>query len=222
MPREFLFRHSGRLDTQPDTAFRTVHAYDSRFDGIADVQNVAYLLNVLLAELRNMDEPVHAFFELDESAERGHLRHASADDLANPVAVGDRIPRVLVSLLEAQADPLVLRVDVQDEGRDRGALFEDLRRMVDLARPGHVRHVDHSVDAVFQLDEGPVGREVADFARNARPHGIALLHRVPRIVGRLAHAESDLLLVLVDVKDDHVDLVADPQDVGRTRNALGP
>ena len=47
-------------------------------------------------------------------------------------------------------------------------------------------------------------------------------HLVPRVGLRLLHAQRDFLLVLVDAQDDHLDLVADLDELAGVVDALGP
>ncbi len=74
-------------------------------------------------------------------------------------------PRILVELLEAEADALLLLVDVQHDALDLVALLEHLVGVGDLLGPGHVRDVQQAVDARLDLDERAVVGEVADRAR---------------------------------------------------------
>ena len=52
--RELLFRQGNGLDAQADAPFGAVHAHDACLDRIADVQHIAHLLDVVLAELREI------------------------------------------------------------------------------------------------------------------------------------------------------------------------
>ena len=70
-----------------------------------------------------------------------------------------------VSLLDAQGDPLLLLVDLQDDALDRLALLQDLAGMAVLAGPAQVRDVDHAVDARLDLHEGPEIGHAADHGR---------------------------------------------------------
>jgi hypothetical protein len=49
---------------------------------------------------------------------------------ADRVGLADAQPRILLRLLEAEADALVLAVDVEDDHVDRVALLHDFRRML--------------------------------------------------------------------------------------------
>ena len=169
-----------------------------------------------------MHQAIHAILEFNESAEGGDLGDLALDDLADVVGGGDGSPRIGLGLLEAEADALVGGIDLEDDGLDGLALLQHFGGVVDLARPGHIRDVDHAVDALFHLDEGAVGGEVADLAGDARAHRVAILDGVPRIGLGLADAQGDLLVGRIDVEDHHVHLVADVKHIGGAGNTLGP
>ncbi len=169
-----------------------------------------------------MDESVDAILELDERAEGRDLGDLALDDRADGVLRRDLAPRIRLRLLEAERNALLLRVHVEDDRLDLLALLEALRGMVDLARPAHVADVDHAVDALLELDERAVRREVADLALDLRADREAVLHRVPRIRLRLADAERDLLVLDVHGQNDDLHLIADAEHVGRARDALRP
>ncbi len=94
--------------------------------------------------------------------------------------------------------------------------------MVDLAGPGQIRDVDHAVDAFFEFDEGAVGGHVADLALDLLADHVADFDFVPRIRLELADAERDLLLVLSSRQAPRLRFPGRGEDVGRTRDALGP
>ena len=74
----------------------------------------------------------------------------------------------------------------------------------------HLADVDQALDALFELDEGPVAHDVDHLALDAacRPgtsrstfsHGLADL---------LLEAQGDLFLLVVDVQDLHFDFLVD-------------
>jgi len=167
-------------------------------------------------------EAVDLVGELDEGAEVRDLGDLAVDEVADAELAVDLAPRVGLGLLDAQGDALLVDVDVEHDGFHVVALLHDLGRVVDAARPAHVGHVHHAVDAVLELDEGAVVREVADLAADAGADRVVVADLLPRIGLELADAEGDLLLLLVDVEDDGVDFLADLEDVGRLLDALGP
>ncbi len=74
----------------------------------------------------------------------------------------DGIPRIVLQLLEAEADPVRLLVDLDDRDLDRLADRDDLAGVVYPA-PGHVGHVQQAVDAA-EIDERAVLGDVLDHA----------------------------------------------------------
>ena len=146
--------------------------------------------------------------ELHERAEAGELRDFAFDEIADLVFRVDVLPRIVLELFDAEADALVGLVDVDDHGFDLVVLLEDFARVIDLAGPAQVGHVDHAVDAFLQFHERAVGGHVADLALDLLADGVALLDLVPRIGFELADAEGDLLLFLVDAEHDGFDFLA--------------
>ena len=80
------------------------------------------------------------------------------------------IPRVSQFLLQPQADPFFLAIDVQDHDIDVLAHLEQLGGVADPA-PAHVRDMEQAVDSV-QIDERAEIGDVLDraFADVARRH----------------------------------------------------
>ena len=170
-----------RLDRQTDAALGLVHLDHARLDLLADLEDVLDLRHVVLAQLRDVHQPVDVVLELHERAEARQLRDLARDQIADLVLRVDVLPRVAVELLHAQADALVLLVDVDDHGLDLVALLEHLARLIDLARPRHVGDVDHAVDAFLDLHERAVGGHVADLALDHGARRVLLLDLVPRV-----------------------------------------
>ena len=110
---------------------------------------------------------------------------------------------------EAEADSLLLLVDFDDHAANHLALLEDLVGVGDLLGPGDVRDVEQTVDARLDLDERAVVGEVPDRAFDDRAGGVLLGDEFPGVDLDLLHAQGDLELLLVDVKDDDFDLVTD-------------
>jgi hypothetical protein len=67
--------------------------------------------------------------------------------------------------------------------------------------------VEQAVDAGLDLDERAVVGQVPDLALDDGARRVLLAHQLPRVDLGLLHAEADFLLVLVDLKDDDIDLL---------------
>jgi hypothetical protein len=116
-----------------------------------------------------VQQTLEVLLELDEDAEVGDLGDGAADDHAGLVVLGDGVePGVLGELLEAQGDPLLLAVHVDNDALDLVALLEQLVGVGDLLGPGDIGDVEEAVDAGLDLDERAVVGEVADGALDDR------------------------------------------------------
>src|SRR2546430_1285914 len=210
------------LQREPDAPLVGVDADDEQRELVADADDLVGPVDRPVRHLRDVQEAVHAGLELDERAEVSEPHHLAGDARAHRKALGDRRPRVGLDLLEPEGDPLVLLVDVEDLRLEVLPLLEDLRRMADAARPGHVGDVQEAVHAGLELDERAEVGQVAHLARDARSGVVALLDRRPRVGLDLLHPERDALGGAVDVEDDHVDLVAHVHQLRRMAHAARP
>jgi hypothetical protein len=109
----------------------------------------AGIFDALDGDLGDVDQALDAVFDLGEGAEVGELGDLGVGDGARGVALGERLPRVGGQLLDAEAEALVLDVDVEDDGLDLVALLVDLGGVADLLGPGEVGDVDEAVDALL-------------------------------------------------------------------------
>ena len=71
-----------------------------------------------------MDEPVDTVFDLNERTEVRDITDLAADLRTDRIAGPDRIPRVLLELLHAEADPLVFGIDTENLHFDLITLVE--------------------------------------------------------------------------------------------------
>jgi len=117
-------------------------------------------------------------------------------------------PGIHGELFQTQGDALVGFVDFQHHRFDVLALLEHFGRVIDLAGPGDVGHMNHAIQAIFQFDEGAVAGEVADLALNPGVLRIFLRRLVPRIGFELADAERDLLFFAIDTQNDRLDFLS--------------
>src|SRR5256885_4148920 len=177
------------LQGEPDAPLVGVAPDDEQRELVADADDLVGPVDRPVRHLRDVQEAVHAGLQLDERAEVREPHHLAGDARAHRKALGDRRPRVGLDLLEPEGDPLVLLVDVEDLRLEVLPLLEDLRRMADAARPGHVGDVQEAVHAGLELDERAEVGQVAHLARDARPGVVALLDRRPRVGLDLLHPE---------------------------------
>ncbi len=222
-PLFFFGRPLDALQAQPDLSFVGIHPQNLDLKFLARLDHVLRIVHLVVRQFRNVQQPFEASLQLDEHAEVRNLRHLALDDGAGHVLLRDpAFPRVLFELLQAQGHAFLVLVHAQDNAFDLVALLEHLGRMTDLLRPRHVGHVQEAVDALLDLDERPVVRQVLDHAFNDLAGRVLLFDQRPGIHLGLLDAEADLLLGLVDGQDHDLDLLADANHLGRVVDPLGP
>ena len=187
------------LARQADLALVSIDPQDLDLDRLADLDDLFRVFDLVVSQLRDVQQAFESVLQADEHAKVGELRHGAGHDLARLILVGNvRGPGVLGHLLEPQRDAAAFLVDRQHLALDLLPLLDSLAGVADLARPGHVADVQQAVDAFFDFDEGTVIGQVADGAGDQGAGRIALGNLVPRIGLGLLHAQRDFLLLLVD------------------------
>src|SRR5690349_19307859 len=135
------------LEREREAAPLGVHLDDLGLDRVALRDDLARVLDVVLGELGDVNEPLDAGHDLDEGAEGDDLRDLALDLVALVVGLEHLLPRVALGLLEPERDALAVAVDVEHLDLHVLADLEHLGRMVDVA-PGELGDVDQPVHPV--------------------------------------------------------------------------
>ena len=150
---------------EADLPLVDVDADDAHLDLLARLEQVLRLGVAVVGELRDVEQTLEVVVELHEHTEVGDLRDEAGEQVADVVVRRDRLePRVGGELLAAQGDALLLLVHGEDDALQAVTFLHHLGRVRDLLGPRHVGDVQETVDALLDLDEGAVAREVADGA----------------------------------------------------------
>src|SRR5690606_27689830 len=157
-----------------------------------------------------------------ERAEVGELGDLAGDAAADRQALGQGVPGILVELLDAEAEALVLDVDVEHHRLDLVALLEELARVLDALGPGDVGHVHQAVHALLDADEHAEVGDVADLALDDRADGVLVLEERPGVLLDLLHAQRDALGLRIDVEDHGLHLLTDLEHLAGVLEPLGP
>jgi hypothetical protein len=97
--------------------------------------HVAGILHPLVLQLGHVDQALDAGLDLHEGTEVGDLGHLPVDLAADGKPLAQGLPGVLLQLLDAEAEALVLHVDVEHHRLDFVALLEQLARVLDALGP---------------------------------------------------------------------------------------
>jgi len=96
-------------------------------------------------------QTLDALLDADERTKRHQLGDLPRHDLTDRVGTGEMAPRIFLSSLERQRNPLAIHVDVEHLDGDLVAHVDDLGRMVDVL-PRQLGDVHQAVDTA-EIDE---------------------------------------------------------------------
>src|SRR6478672_10510114 len=210
------------LDRELHQAALAIGADDLGLDIIAHLEVVRGVVHAIARDVAGGDVAFHAALELDGGALGVDFLHLAADDGTTGVARHVGAHRILLELLDAQADALAFRIDRQHDRFQRVALLVVAGDVLAGRVPADVGQVDQTVDAAVQADEDA---EVGDRLDLARHLVVLLVDRgegLPRIAGDLLDAERDAATLLVHVQHHDLQLVTDLHDLGRVDVLVGP
>src|SRR3989440_225237 len=196
-----------------------VHLQHLELDRLSLFHRVARILDVGDAELRHRDKALNVAPQIHHHALVHEAQHPAPQLGAHGIRLADAQPRIFLRLLQAQRDPLVLGVHVQDQHFDFVALLHDFGGMLHPLGPRHVGDVNQALDPRLKLDERAVVRDRDDLALHARAHRVLRGHVLPGVRLQLLQAEADTLALPVDVEDLDLDLLPDVHHLGRVRHA---
>ena len=193
-------------------------------DGQRDVLPQLYLLfNGRLfrqPEITARHEPFQIVAEVDRHATVLEPNNLSVQLHTDRIIFGDLEPWIFLSLLQAQRDPLVVGIDVEDHDFNLVGFRHHLGGMLHTLRPRHVRDMNESVDTRLNFYERTKGSQVSHLARDPCPNGILHREHHPGILLGLLHTEGDLLFLRIHLEHDGFDGLANRND-GR-RVTYGP
>src|SRR6266550_4082746 len=190
-----------------------VHLQHLELDRLSLIHRVARILDVGDAELRHRDKALDVAPQIHHHALVHEAQHPAPQVGAHGIRLADAKPRIFLRLLQAQRDPLVLRVHVQDQHLDLVALLHDFGGMLHPLGPRHVGDVNQAVDAGLDLHERAERGQVAHLPLDPHADGVLLRQRHPGVFLGLLHAERDLLFRLVDLQYHGFNRLADRHDL---------
>jgi hypothetical protein len=176
LPRVLL----GLLEAQRDALAVAVDVEHLDLHGVADVEDLARVVDVRPRELGDVDEAVDAV-EVDERAEVDDVRDLALDDHARLQLVEDLLALLLALLLEHRAaaeDDVVARaVELDDLGLDlRAHVLVEVGHAADVDQRGGQEAAHPEVDdeaALDDLDDGALDRLADSAAASMRRHAFS-------------------------------------------------
>src|SRR5262249_15946030 len=211
-----------RLDRHGDAPAMLVEADDGGIHLVANIEALGPLFGTVARQVRTLDEGRDVRVgELYVDAVVVHPQHLTGDLAALP-QLADGIQWVTADLFDAEADALLLRIDVEHHGFDRIAFLVVFDGLVTRPVPVEVRKVHHAVHAAVEADEQAELGDVADRPLHLRSLGMCRQEDLPRIVLGLLQAEGDAAFLAIHLDALHVHLLARGDDLARMDVLLGP
>ena len=184
-------------------------------------------------DVGEMDHAVDIAGQADEQPELGDVANLAFQLAVDRVLFDKRFPRIGEGLLQTEADPALLRVDVEHHHLDLLTGRDDLSGVHILLGPAHLRDVDQPFDPRLQFDKGAVIGDIGDTAAEFGAGRVFELDTLPRIGLELLHAERDTLRLGVKADDLDLDVLADierlrgmvdaaPGDIGDMQQPVDP
>ena len=132
----------------------------------------------------------------------------------------ERLPGIVHHLLQAERNPALVTVNIENHHIDLLRGGDDLARMKVFLRPAHLRDMDETLNAILKFNEGAVISDVGHTTRQLGADRILGDDAIPRIGHELLHAERDALRVGIDLDDLNFDFLTDFNNLARMRHAL--
>src|SRR2546429_94696 len=199
------------LEAERYAAALLVHVEHHHLDFLAGVHHFRGV-DVLVGpvHLRDVHQSLDPVLDLDEGAVVGDVGDLAEHAGVRRVAPRDVLPRIGAELLESQAHPRALAVELEDAHLDLVAHLHDLGGVLD-ALPGHVGDVQQPIDPA-EIDEGAVIGEVLDRAAHHRAF-LQVVHERAALGGELlldhrAARHHDVIALLIELDDLELDRLA--------------
>src|SRR5262245_11734742 len=208
------------FDRERKAAIFDVDRGDDRFDLMVLLERFRRVFDALgPGDVGDVDQAVDAVFYLDKRAEVGQVADAAFDPGSDAIAIRERLPRVRLDLLDAEADAPVVRIDFEHLRLDLLTDRKELRWVFDALRPRHLRDVHEAFDARLDLDERAVIGDRDHLAFDARAYRESLDRRRPWVGDQLFVAKADALFVAVELEHLDLDVFADLEEFVRILDA---
>src|ERR1017187_1912407 len=153
--RELLpFVGSEFLDRQTDSPVLDVDGREHGLHLVALLEDLGRVLHAAApGHVGDVDEAVDALLDLHERAEVGQVANRSVDAISDVIFLGELLPRVRLGGAKRERETARLGIHVRDDGLDRVAHVQKLRRILDPLRPGHLALVNEPLDTLFEAPE---------------------------------------------------------------------
>src|SRR6266852_553214 len=217
-----LLLELARLDRQGNLACGAVERGDLGVHLLAHGKAVRALLGAVARQLGLADEAGQPVTQRHFDAAVADGRDRAGDDVAFLDAGQRRFERIGRQLLDAEADALLLDIDVEHAHLDRVALLVVVDGFFAGPVPVEIGEMHHAVDVAGQPDEQAELGDVLDLALQLGVHRVLLDESLPRVRHGLLEAEADAPLLRIDIEHHHFHFLRSGDDLAGMHVLLGP
>ena len=218
----FVIFHLKTLDGETYATLIAVDVHHLGSEGVAYVVGSNGGLDLLFADLRDVNQTFDTLFELYEYTEVSDVGDGTVDFSTYSVTLADALPWIFLNLLDAKGETLALLVDIKNNRLYHIALLVNFRGVLDTLGPGDVGDVNETVDFVIDTDEETEIGDVLDLTFNDGSHGVLIADNFPGILRNLLHTERDTTVVGLDVEYNGLDLFAHGDNLGGVTDLSSP
>ena len=198
------------LVAERETTVNLVNLQYANVDDLAYLGELIGVLNLLgPAQVADVDEAVNTFLNLNEYAEVGEVANLSSVLAADGVLGFDSLPGIVLQLLDAQRHLALVAIQSQDNCLYLVANLHEVLSAAQVLAPRHLANVDKTLYTRSNLNECTVVGHNHNLTLNAVAYLQLAVQGIPGMRSELLQAESDALLLVVEVQDNNVDLLVE-------------
>ena len=211
--REYGFKHIPRvlfklLVTQAQTTVFFVDFQYLNLDFCANLREFRRMFDLLgPRKVGDMNQAVYAFFYLNEYAEVCKVAYFGRMFGTHGVFLFDVFPRIGFQLLDTQRHFTFFTIQGQNDSFYFVTYLHEVLCGTQVLAPRHFRYVDQAFYARSDFDECTVIGHHDNFAFYFVTYFQVRIQSVPRMRSQLFQTQCDTLLLVVEVKDNHIDLL---------------
>ena len=160
-------------------------------------------------EVRNVDKAVNTFLDFNEYAEVGEVAHFGSVLGVNGIFDFDIFPGIFLELLDTEAHLTLVAVEGEHNGFHFVAYLHEVLCAAQVLAPRHFAYVDQTLYAGSDFNECTVVGHNDNLAVNLVANLDGLGQCIPGMGHKLLQTEGDTLLLVVEVEDNHIELLVE-------------
>src|SRR5699024_4008261 len=193
------------LVAEPNATIFTVDCHDNHFNLFILVNYLIRVVDLLgPAQIRYVDKAVNAGFQFNKHSKIGEVAYCSFVLGSHRIALVDIFPGIFLKLLDTERNFLFGLVYIQHYAVDNIVFTDQLRWVLNMLRPRHLRDVNESFNAFFKFDKGTVIRNGNNPTLYLNIFRILKINFIPRMRLQLLKSKRYALTFFIKIDNGHV------------------